>query len=344
MSDMCVGCNSISLVLDKVSGEIICVSCGMVKFSRILNDEAEWRVFEGDNRTSSIDPCRVSGEVDSMLSGGGITTEISNNSQLSDIQSRVNSECGDQRIISLFNQAQSLCSKLSLPDSCYQRCRSLIHKNLSDLDSSVGTSIRSSSSKSAFVSSIVYQCSQFESTPRSLVEVAARGECNSKRKICSFNYKLSSNSTQVPRCDKSSLIIRYATSLAFPPRSIQLAANLASSLEASTRTTAVILSCLSSILEHARLSHARNLNEFVNIKDFLPPKPVTVEMISTVTYFSTKIIKKHYLDTMMLLVQYLPLSFIDLIKNSSPSVDFSLLRLVEDDISIIGNGVVVNNK
>ena len=90
--------------------------------------------------------------------------------------------------------------------------------------------------------------------------------------------------------------------------------------------------------------HARNLTEFVNIKDFLPPKPVMVEMISAVTYFSIQIIKKHYLETMMLVAQQLPLSFIDLIKNSSPIVNFSLLRLVEDDISIKGNGIVVNNK
>lgn len=63
------------LIEDYRAGDMICSECGLVVGDRVIDVGSEWRTFS--NEKSGVDPSRVGGPENPLLSGGDLSTMIS---------------------------------------------------------------------------------------------------------------------------------------------------------------------------------------------------------------------------------------------------------------------------
>lgn len=62
------------LIEDYRAGDMICSECGLVVGDRVIDVGSEWRTF--NNEKSGVDPSRVGGPENPLLSGGDLSTMI----------------------------------------------------------------------------------------------------------------------------------------------------------------------------------------------------------------------------------------------------------------------------
>lgn len=62
------------LIEDYRAGDMICSECGLVVGDRVIDVGSEWRTFS--NEKSGVDPSRVGGPENPLLSGGDLSTMI----------------------------------------------------------------------------------------------------------------------------------------------------------------------------------------------------------------------------------------------------------------------------
>lgn len=70
--DTCPSCrkNPPNIVEEAAAGDLVCADCGLVVADRVIDERAEWRVFENGDSSNSIDPSRVGSSSGSRNSGG----------------------------------------------------------------------------------------------------------------------------------------------------------------------------------------------------------------------------------------------------------------------------------
>lgn len=62
------------LIEDYRAGDMICSECGLVVGDRVIDVGSEWRTFS--NEKAGVDPSRVGGPENPLLSGGDLSTMI----------------------------------------------------------------------------------------------------------------------------------------------------------------------------------------------------------------------------------------------------------------------------
>lgn len=62
------------MIEDYRAGDMICSECGLVVGDRVIDVGSEWRTFS--NEKSGVDPSRVGGPENPLLSGGDLSTMI----------------------------------------------------------------------------------------------------------------------------------------------------------------------------------------------------------------------------------------------------------------------------
>lgn len=72
---MCYAHPDSPLIEDYRAGDMICSECGLVVGDRVIDVGSEWRTFS--NEKSGVDPSRVGGPENPLLSGGDLSTMIS---------------------------------------------------------------------------------------------------------------------------------------------------------------------------------------------------------------------------------------------------------------------------
>lgn len=70
---LCSVCKSPNLNEDRGEGEIVCIDCGAVKTSILIDDTAEWN-FGGDDAQNSKDPSRCGGPINPLLEKSSMST------------------------------------------------------------------------------------------------------------------------------------------------------------------------------------------------------------------------------------------------------------------------------
>lgn len=71
---MCYAHPDAHLIEDYRAGDMICSECGLVVGDRVIDVGSEWRTFS--NEKSGVDPSRVGGPENPLLSGGDLSTMI----------------------------------------------------------------------------------------------------------------------------------------------------------------------------------------------------------------------------------------------------------------------------
>ena len=56
----CVRCSSVDIVSDTAAGDILCRNCGEIQVSRVIDNTAEWREFDDDDKGSGGSVARSS--------------------------------------------------------------------------------------------------------------------------------------------------------------------------------------------------------------------------------------------------------------------------------------------
>jgi transcription initiation factor TFIIB len=107
----CRECNSFNLVENSAAGNKFCQDCGLECCERMIDYQAEWRNFSEEDKERN-DPVRVGRPINTLLTGGGLSTSLSKADVMfgklvrgADLDSRLNRN---------FKQIVLLCDKLGL--------------------------------------------------------------------------------------------------------------------------------------------------------------------------------------------------------------------------------------
>lgn len=181
VSDNCPSCrnNPPNIVEEAAAGDLVCADCGLVLADRVIDERAEWRVFENDDSSNSIDPSRVG----SSRNSGGLdlgpdlhTTIATNTTTSGGGRTRTAIERAQARTLynsqslSLRHAAPDLdecCTQLRL-DARHANCVRQFYKHALDRG---WVSLRPSRRRTGIAACIAVVCRLMFNNSRSLDEV-----------------------------------------------------------------------------------------------------------------------------------------------------------------------------
>jgi len=113
----CPHCNSSDIVIDRAAGDAVCTNCAVVICDRIIDEEAEWRIFADDDRGSGLSSARA-GQDGSDSNGIHGTMIVGGTSSMRKALTKTHMESSFSKIesstIEYFSTLEALGSSLSL--------------------------------------------------------------------------------------------------------------------------------------------------------------------------------------------------------------------------------------
>jgi transcription initiation factor TFIIB len=175
----CNACQSITLIEDNETGEVICANCGLVITERAVSLKQDWRSFTlVEHNERSRNGYALSNKIfDQGLSTTFINSHDSNGKKLDpetkelmkrlkkqDQRSKVN-ESWQRNLKIALSEMSRICTELHLPDHVHEKSAQIYRKILKD-DLVRGRSI------DGFVSASIYAACRLYKLPRSINDVA----------------------------------------------------------------------------------------------------------------------------------------------------------------------------
>ncbi|CAH2253472.1 jg6423 [Pararge aegeria aegeria] len=123
------------LIEDYRAGDMICSECGLVVGDRVIDVGSEWRTFS--NEKSGVDPSRVGGPENPLLSGGDLSTIIGpgrgdasfDSFGVSKYQNRRNISSTDRALINAFREINTMADRINLPKTIVDRANNLFKQD-----------------------------------------------------------------------------------------------------------------------------------------------------------------------------------------------------------------------
>lgn len=113
MSQPCQQCGNEHLITDFQEGTLVCTECGLVQVSCLIDEGAEWGYFDEDE--GGVDPRRVGGTNNTLLTGQGLSTVISGqHNRLSEWNNRIAMNSTDRTLVKAYAEINEVCHALGL--------------------------------------------------------------------------------------------------------------------------------------------------------------------------------------------------------------------------------------
>ncbi|KAK9837177.1 hypothetical protein WJX81_008700 [Elliptochloris bilobata] len=179
----CPDCGGTDFVEDHAQGDLICTSCGLVVEAHGIDERSEWRTF-GDKDKETVDPTRVGGPSNHLLTDGGLSlvigdaTKGTGNAALTQAIRRAQERGGnpDRGLLVAFGHIGRLCTALGLVKAIQDRACE-VFKQISESKSIRGRGL------AAVCAAVVYIACRQESNPRTFKEICAVVSNASKKDI-----------------------------------------------------------------------------------------------------------------------------------------------------------------
>ena len=79
-SNRCEDCRKSEFTMNRAEGTIVCINCGLVKASRLIDETSEWRNFSNENSDGAGNTRnRVGGKLNPYMSDFGLSTMVKGN-------------------------------------------------------------------------------------------------------------------------------------------------------------------------------------------------------------------------------------------------------------------------
>lgn len=169
--DQCPDCGGTRFVEDHAQGDIVCMGCGLVVQSHIIDERSEWRTFS-DKDKETVDPNRVGGPSDPLLNGGNLSTVIGKtmgdpggmSHALNRLHTRSNDP--DRNLITAFRNIAGMCDQLALVSGIKDRACSLFKEAME-------TGKMKGKGMQAVSAGCLYLACRQEGNPRTFKEITA---------------------------------------------------------------------------------------------------------------------------------------------------------------------------
>lgn len=78
MSDgkKCSDCKRTEFAINRAEGTLVCIGCGLVNQSRIIDETSEWRNFSNENSDGTNTRDRVGGKLNPYMTDFGMSTMV----------------------------------------------------------------------------------------------------------------------------------------------------------------------------------------------------------------------------------------------------------------------------
>ncbi len=240
----CVECGSEELVLDPNRGEKICPQCGLVSADRLIDQGAEWRAFNNEERDRRS---RVGSPVTMTVHDKGLSTIIgyenrdyfgnklsaSRRAQIYrlrkwQIRTRVHSSL-DRNLAHAMSELDRLASQLSVPRNVKETA-AVIYRKAIESRLVRGRSIE------AMVAATVYAAARVRRVPRTLDEIAEETRINKKELGRCYRLLIRKLSLTIPLASPVDYLVRFGTELGLSGVCQRNAATILSSAKESGLT------------------------------------------------------------------------------------------------------------
>lgn len=115
MNRPCQQCGNENLITDYQEGTLVCTECGLVQVSGLIDEGAEWGFYDADE--GGVDPRRVGGTNNTLLTGQGLSTVISGQfTRLSDWNNRISLNNTDRTLLKAYMEIKEVCHALNLDE------------------------------------------------------------------------------------------------------------------------------------------------------------------------------------------------------------------------------------
>jgi transcription initiation factor TFIIB len=208
-SQPCQQCGNEHLITDYQEGTLVCTECGLVQVSSLIDEGAEWGYFDADE--GGVDPRRVGGTNNTLLTGQGLSTVISGQfNKLSEWNNRITMNNTDRTLIKAYAEIGEVCHALSLGEQTKEQA-CLIFK----LAEESGKLRRKP--RAALIAAIVYLSCRKTDQKCSIVDIFTVKQC--KKQDVVKCYRLIRET--LPQCTTAKspqhYVRRLSTRLSLPP-------------------------------------------------------------------------------------------------------------------------------
>ncbi|KAI7835903.1 hypothetical protein COHA_010206 [Chlorella ohadii] len=170
----CPDCGLSDFVEDHASGDLICRNCGVVVEAHVIDERSEWRTFGDKDGGSGVDPNRVGGPVNHLLSDGGMSTMIGGAKgvdhglvrNLQRMQARTEVTT-DRALIAAFKEIGKICTAMRLLDTVKKQAEEY-YKQAYDNAKSI-----KNKSQAAVLAAIVFLACRHTGNARTFKEICA---------------------------------------------------------------------------------------------------------------------------------------------------------------------------
>uniref|UniRef100_A0A7N1A6I0 TFIIB-type domain-containing protein n=1 Tax=Kalanchoe fedtschenkoi TaxID=63787 RepID=A0A7N1A6I0_KALFE len=188
--DYCLDCGRVTEVAhDHASGDAICMECGLVLESRIIDETAEWRTFASDD-AADRDPARVGAPSNPLIEGHMLetVTVVANNNNAGKMKERwVGQLPSVARAAASSNPNASLVRGFGKIDDICERLA--VNKIVKDLACEIYAKLHPHTTRksrdNATVAACVHIASQKENQSRTLKEMCMAANGVAEKKIVS---------------------------------------------------------------------------------------------------------------------------------------------------------------
>ncbi|XP_025158052.1 transcription initiation factor IIB isoform X2 [Harpegnathos saltator] len=167
------------LIEDYRAGDQICSECGLVVGDRVIDVGSEWRTFS--NEKSGVDPSRVGGPENPLLSGSDLSTMIGPGTGAASFdgfgtakyQNRRTMSSSDRALVNAFREINGMADRINLPKTIVDRANTLF-KQVHD-----GKNLKGRAND-AIASACLYIACRQEGVPRTFKEICAVSKISKK--------------------------------------------------------------------------------------------------------------------------------------------------------------------
>ncbi|XP_031617020.1 transcription initiation factor IIB [Contarinia nasturtii] len=203
------------LIEDYRAGDMICSECGLVVGDRVIDVGSEWRTFS--NEKSGVDPSRVGGPENPLLSGGDLSTMIGPGTGSASFdsfgnakyQNRRTMSSSDRALIAAFKEISQMADRINLPKTIVDRANNLF-KQVHD-----GKNLKGRSNDAKASACLYIACRQ-EGVPRTFKEICAVSKISKKEIGRCFKLTLKALATSVDLITTADFMSRFCANLVLP--------------------------------------------------------------------------------------------------------------------------------
>lgn len=203
------------LIEDYRAGDMICSECGLVVGDRVIDVGSEWRTFS--NEKAGVDPSRVGGPENPLLSGGDLSTMIGPGTGPASFdafgtakyQNRRTMSSSDRALIAAFKEISTMADRINLPKTIVDRANNLF-KQVHD-----GKNLKGRSNDAKASACLYIACRQ-EGVPRTFKEICAVSKISKKEIGRCFKLTLKALATSVDLITTADFMSRFCANLDLP--------------------------------------------------------------------------------------------------------------------------------